>query len=138
MIALRALKAVTVCAFLNLILTAWVFHFDPHGYNRTLDSLRASFGDGAYLLIAIFSVVGVISMPIFGLIGIVGMALSRQLGRSALVLGFLCCALTATDLLLWKKYGGMPSGNGATGPTPVTRKAAPPPPRRDPAKAPHQ
>ena len=138
MTTLRALKALTVCAFLNLILTAWVFRFDAHGYNRTLDGLRASFGDSAYILISILSVTSLVAVPIFGLIGIIGMALSRRFGRSAFVLGLLCCSMSATDFVLWKKYGGMPSGGATNGPTAVTRQATPPPPRKPPAKVPHQ
>ena len=36
------------------------------------------------------------------------MAASRRLGRSALILGFLCCALSFANLVLGTKYGGMP------------------------------
>ena len=109
MTALRVLKALTVCAFLVLITTAWVFRFSLNGYAQTLTSLHASFGDGAYIFIAIFSVASLVTTPILAITGIVGMAASRRLGRPALILGFLCCALSFANLVLWKKYGGMPT-----------------------------
>jgi hypothetical protein len=109
MTALRVLKALTVCAFLVLITTAGVFRFSINGYTQTLTSLRASFGDGAYIFIAIFSVVTLVATPIFGITGIVAMGASRRLGRPALLLGFLCCAVSFANLLLMKKYGGMPT-----------------------------
>jgi len=109
MTALRALKAVTVCAFLVLLATAWMFHFDVHGYSQTLGSLRASFGDGAYIIIVILCVGSMVATPILGIAGIVGMASSRRLGRSGLIWGFLCLVLSSANFLLWKKYGGMPT-----------------------------
>ncbi len=138
MIGLRVLKAATVCAFLVLLTTAWVFRFDPSGYNQTLHSLRASSGDSAYIFIAIFSVVSLLSMPIFGMSGVVGMIMSRRLGRSAFMFGLVCCALSGANLVLWKKYGGMPAGGGATGPTPVTRQASQDPPKKHSAKGPQE
>lgn len=138
MTGLRVLKAVTACAFLILMTTGWVFKFNAHGYNETLGSLRASFGDGAYIFIAIFSTASLVSMPILGMTGIVGMIASRQLGRSAFVLGFLCCALGATNLALWKKYGGMPAAGGRAGPTPVTPQSSQNPAQNRPAKVPKQ
>jgi hypothetical protein len=122
---LRVLKAVTVCAFLGLAMTAWVYKFNAGGYSQTLDSLQKSYGDAAYLFIAFFSVVSLISMPIFAIAGFVGMALSRRLGRSALILGFLCCVLSFANLLLWKKYGGVPSHNKAEGVQEIFKTASP-------------
>ena len=136
MIGLRWLKAVTVCAFLILITTAWVFRFDLHGYNQTLASLRSSFGDGAYIFIAIFSVASLISMPFVGIAGAIGMIGSRRLGRSAFLLGFLCVVLSVANFVLWKKYGGVPTKGGANGPTPVTHQASQDPPPKRRAKAP--
>lgn len=136
MIGLRLLKAVTVCAFLILITTAWVFKFDAHGYNQTLASLRARFGDGAYIFIAIFSVASLISMPFVGIAGAIGMIGSRRLGRSAFVLGFLCVALCVANFALWKRYGGVPAKGGAAAPTPVTHQASQDPPQKRRAKAP--
>jgi hypothetical protein len=132
--SLRVLKAITFCAFLVLITTAWVFRFNVHGYNQTLGSLRAGFGDGAYIFIAIFSVASLVSMPILGMTGIIGMIVSRRLGRSAFVLGFLCCALSAANLVLWKRYGGMPAGD--SGVSPVTQHASQDPPQKRPPKVP--
>jgi len=109
MTALRALKAATVCAFLVLIITAWVFRFSVSGYSQTFSSLRASWGGGAYIFVAIFSVTTLVATPSFGVAGIVGMAASRRLGREALLWGFLCCALSIANFVLLKKYGGMPT-----------------------------
>jgi hypothetical protein len=109
MTALRVLKAVTVGALLVLLTTAGVFRFNVNGYSQTLSSLRASWGDGAYIFIAIFSVVSMVATPLLGIAGIVGMAASRKLGRQALLWGFLCCALSFANLVLWKNYGGMPT-----------------------------
>jgi hypothetical protein len=120
---LRVLKGVTVYAFLILITTAWVYKFNPHGYNQTLGSLLKSFGPNAYIFIAIFSVASLVSIPIVGIAGLIGMIASRRLGRSALVWGFLCFVLSAANYVLWRKYGGMPEGN--SGITPVTRSASP-------------
>jgi hypothetical protein len=131
---LRVLKAITVCAFLILITTAWVFKFNVHGYNQTLDSLHAGFGDGAYIFIAIFSVASLVSMPILGMTGIIGMIVSRRLGRSAFALGFLCFALSAANFVLWKRYGGVPTGD--SGITPVTQHASQDPPQKRPANVP--
>jgi hypothetical protein len=90
--------------------TAWAHKFNADGYTQTLDSLQKSYGDAAYPFVALFSVVSMVSMPIFGTIaGIVGMALSGRLGRSALMLGFLCCVLCFANLVLSTKYGGVPS-----------------------------
>lgn len=125
MIQLRILKAVTVCAFLVLVITAWVYKFDPSGYRQTLDSLQKSYGATAYIFIAIFSVVSLISMPIFGIAGVVGMVSSRRLGRSAMILGFLCCVLSLANLVLWKKYGGIPSHDRPEGVQPVYKTAQP-------------
>jgi hypothetical protein len=133
---LRALKAITVCAFLILITTAWVFRFNIHGYNQTLDNLHAGFGDGAYIFIAIFSVASLVSMPILGVTGIIGMIASRRLGRSAFLFGFLCFALSAANLVRWKRYGGVPAGN--SGVSPVTQHASQDPPRKRPGKTPQQ
>lgn len=130
------LKGVTVCAFLILITTAWVFKFDAHGYNQTLGSLHKSLGDGAYVFIAIFSVASLLSMPILAMTGIIGMIASRRIGRSALALGLLCCVMSVANFVLWKKYGGMPTGGNATGPTPVTRQASQNPLQKRPAKVP--
>jgi hypothetical protein len=109
MTALRVLKAVTVCAFAVLLLMAWVFRFNANGYSQTLTSLRASWGDGAYIFIAIFSVVSLISTPLIGIAGLVGLAASKKLGRDALLCGLVCCAICFAQLLLWKNYGGMPT-----------------------------
>jgi hypothetical protein len=108
MTGLRVLKAVTAYAFLVLITTAWVYKFNANGYRQTLDSLRASLGDVAYVFIAIFAVASLVSTPILGIAGIIGMAASKRLGRSALILGLLCCVLSFANLVLWTKYGGMP------------------------------
>ncbi len=129
---LRALKVVTLCALLVLVLTAWVYKFNPNGYTQTLDSLRKSYGDGAYVFIAIFSVVSLVSMPIFGIAGIVGMALSRRLGRSALIMGLLCCVLSFANLMLWKKYGGIPSHDKPEGVQVIYKTAAPASPSKTP------
>lgn len=135
---LRVLKAATVCAFLVLLTTAWVFRFDPHGYNQTLAALRASYGDGAYIFIAIFSVVSLISIFIFGISGMLGMILSRRLGRSAFVVGLACCALSGANFVLWKNYGGVPPADAPSGPTPVTRQASQVPPTKHSAKSPQE
>ena len=63
-------------------------------------------------------------MPVLGVAGGTGMIASRRLGRSAFVLGFLCCVLSAANFALWKKYGGMPALGATNGPTPVTRQAS--------------
>ena len=136
MTGLRWLKGVTVCGVLILITTAWAFKCDLHGYNQTLASLRASFGDSASIFIAIFSVASLVSMPFVGIAGAIGMIGSRRLGRSAFVLGFLCVVLSAANFVLWKKYGGVPAKGGATGPTPVTHQASQNPPQRRRANAP--
>jgi len=133
MTQLRMLKLVTIGALLVLITTAWVCKFDPHGYNRSLDSLLKSFGANAYIFIAVFCVASLVSIPIAGVVGLLGMIASRRLGRSAFVCGLLCCIFAAANFELWKKYGGMPTGDsGPTGPTPVTRSVSPqaPPHRR--------
>jgi len=132
MTQLRVLKAVTICAFLVLALTAWVYKFSVSGYSQTLDSLRKSYGDSAYLLIALFSVVSLVSMPVFGFAGLIGMVLSRRLGRSAFMLGFLCCVLSFANLALWKKYGGIPSHGGPDGIQPNYKTAEPSSPSRKP------
>ena len=137
MIGLRVLKAVTVCAFVVLITTTWVFRFDPHGYNQTLSSLRENYGDGAYIFIAIFSVASLVCTPIFGLIGAIGMIGARRFGRSSLILGCLCVVLSAANFVLWKKYGGMTPRGGAEGTTPVTHQASQDPPQKRRATAPH-
>lgn len=125
MTALRALKAVTVCAFLVLVMTAWVHRFNVDGYRQTLDSLEKSYGATAYLFIALFSVVSLISMPIFGVAGIIGMVLSKRLGRSALILGFLCCLLSYANFVLWQKYGGIPSHDKPEGVQKIYKTASP-------------
>jgi len=125
MTQLRVLKAVTACAFLVLITTAWVYKFSPGGYRQTLDSLQKSYGAGAYLFIALFSVVSLISMPIFGFAGLAGMVLSRRLGRPALILGLLCCVLSFANLVLWKKYAGIPSHSGPEGVQEIHKTAEP-------------
>ena len=66
MTQLRVLKAVTVCAFLVLLTTAWEYKFSLGGYRQTLDSLQKSYGANADIFIALFSVVSLVSMPIFG------------------------------------------------------------------------
>ena len=109
MTKLRVLMAVAVYGVLVLITTAWVYKFDVNGYRETLAILLASFGDVAYLFIATFSVASLVSIPLVGIAGIVGMAASRRLGRPALILGFLCCALSFANLVLWKKYAGVPT-----------------------------
>jgi hypothetical protein len=113
-------------------MTAWVYKFDASGYRQTLDSLQTSYGATACIFIAIFSVVSLISMPIFGIAGLVGMVLSRRLGRSALILGFLCCVLSFANLVLWKKYGGIPSHNGAEGVQQIYKTAEPSSPSKKP------
>jgi hypothetical protein len=123
---MRLLKAVTVYAFLVLITTAWVFKFNANGYTQTLDSLRASFGDAAYIFIAFFSVATFVSTPIVGIAGIVGIAASRRLGRPAFVWGLLCCVLSFANFELLKDYGGVPHTNSkAPSITPVERQARP-------------
>ncbi len=125
MTKLRVLQAVTVCAFLVLVMTAWVYRFNANGYRQTLDSLQKSYGAGAYIFIALFSVVNLISMPIFGMAGIIGMALWRRVGRSALILGFLCCVLSFANFVLWQKYGGAPSRNQKEGVQEIYKTASP-------------
>jgi hypothetical protein len=125
MTQLRVLKAVTVCAFLVLLMTAWVYKFSLGGYRQTLDSLQKGYGANAYVFIALFSVVSLVSMPIFGFAGLAGMVLSRRLGRSAFILGFLCCVLSFGNLMLWKKYGGIPSHSKPEGIQKVYRNAEP-------------
>jgi DMSO/TMAO reductase YedYZ heme-binding membrane subunit len=132
MTQLRVLKVITVCAFLVLVITAWVYQFDVNGYTRTLASLRKSYGDSAYLFIALFSVVSLVSMPIFGIAGLVGMISSRRLGRSALILGLLCCVLSFANLVLWKKYGGIPSHSKPEGVQQIYQTAAPSSPAKKP------
>ena len=109
MTTLRVLKAVTVCGFVVLLMMAWVFRFNTNGYSQTLTSLHHSWGDGAYIFIAIFSVVSLISTPLIGIAGLVGLAASKKLGRDALVCGLFCCAICFAQLVLWKNYGGMPT-----------------------------
>lgn len=125
MTAIRVLKAVAGYAFLVVITTAWVFKFNVHGYTQTLTSLQASVGDGAYILIAIFSVATFVSTPIIGLAGVAGMAASRRLGRSALGWGFLCCLLSIANFVLLKNYSGMPIHSNVPSITPVERQLHP-------------
>jgi hypothetical protein len=130
MTQLRVLKLVTVYGFLILVITAWVYKFDPHGYNRTLDTLLKSIGANAYIFIAIFSVASLVSIPLVGIAGIIGIISSWRLGRSAFVCGLLCFVLSAANFELWKKYGGVPTNRpGTSGPTPVTQSAGQDPPR---------
>lgn len=132
MTQLRVLKAVTVSAFLVLALTAWVYRFSPGGYAQTLGSLQKSYGGNAYLFIALFSVVSLVSMPIFGVAGLIGIALSKRLGKSALILGFLCCVLSFANFVLWKEYGGIPSHDAPEGIQPIYKTAQPASPSRKP------
>jgi hypothetical protein len=126
MTAIRVLKAVAVYAFLVLITTAWVLKFDVKGYQRTLSALQASFGDGAYIFIAIFSVATFVSTPLIGIAGLIGIAASRRLGRPAFVWGLLCCLLSYANFTLLKNYSGMPRSNAnAPSITPVEQKARP-------------
>ncbi len=127
---LRVLKAVTVCAFLVLLATAWVYKFSASGYTQTLDSLHKSYGANAYIFIALFSVVSLVSMPILGFAGLAGMVLSKRLGRSALILGFLCCVLSFANFVLWKKYGGIPSHDRPEGVQQIYKTAEPSPPSK--------
>jgi hypothetical protein len=73
----------------------------------TAQILRTSFGDGPCIFTAIFFVVSLLSTPFVGA-GIVAMAASKRIGRSALTLGFLCCALAFANCVLWSKYRGIP------------------------------
>ena len=99
MTATRALKAVTVYAFLVLITTASVLKFNANGYTQT---------------------------PIIGIADIVGIVASRTLGRSALVWGLFCCVLSFENFVLLKNYRGMPRTNSsAPSITPVERHAHP-------------
>ena len=134
MAGLRVMKVLTLCALLVLMATAWVFRFDAHGYNETLGSLRRSFGDGAYIFIAIFSAASLVSVPIFAIVGVIGVIVSRRLGRAALVWALLCCAFTAGNLMLWKKYGGVPTHD--SGITPVNSRASQSPPAHRAGKVP--
>jgi hypothetical protein len=123
---MRVLKAFTVLGFLVLVTTAWVFKFNVNGYTQTLESLRRSFGDVAYIFIAIFSVATFVSTPIVGIAGIIGIVASRRLGRSALLYGFLCCLLSYLNFELLKNYGGIPRrDSNAPSITPVERRAQP-------------
>ena len=125
MTAIRVLKAVAVYALLVLATTAWVFKFSANGYTETLDSLRKSFGDAAYIFIVVFSVGTFVSTPIIGIAGIVGMAASIRLGRSALVWGFFCCILSFANFELLKNYGGAPTHSNGPSITPIEREAHP-------------
>src|ERR1700677_2570332 len=109
MTTLRVLKAVTVWAFVVLLLMAWVFRFNTNGYSQTLTSLRHSWGDGAYILIAIFSVVSLISTTLIGIAGLIGLVASKKLGRRALVWRLAFCAIRFPQVVPWKNYGGMPT-----------------------------
>src|SRR6202453_3619148 len=131
MTTLRVLKAVTVCAFVVLLLMAWVFRFNTNGYSQTLTSLRHSWGDGAYILIAIFSVVSLISTPLIGIAGLIGLVASKKLGRDALVCGLSCCAICFAQLVLWKNYGGVPPHDSCL---PTVQSNAEPPAQPHPQK----
>lgn len=138
MTTLRVLKAVTVCAFVVLLLMAWVFRFNANGYSQTLTSLRHSWGDGAYIFIAIFSVVSLISTPLIGIAGLVGLAASKKLGRDALVCGLFCCAICFAQLVLWKNYGGMPTHDSGIQAVQSTAKPAAQPNQQKLKSAPSQ
>jgi hypothetical protein len=134
---MRVLKAATIFALLMFIANCVAFHaFHTKGYGKTVQDLSATFGSAASVWVGLFSAGSLVSVPITGILGLVGMASSKQFGRSALVLGTLCCVLSAANFVLWKKYGGFPENHpGTTGPTPVSRQLSPdPPPHRQPPK----
>jgi len=133
--AMRAVKVITVFAVLLFIGNVLLFHsVATRGYGHTIDALHPTFGSADSLVLALFSVVRLVSIPAMALFGVIGILAAKQFGRPALLLGFLCCVLSASSFVLWKKYGGMPGTRpGTNGPTPVTRRATPvPSPRRSP------
>jgi hypothetical protein len=131
---MRAIKLITVLTVLLFIGNAVFFYsIATRGYGRTIVAMRPTFGGADSLVVALISVVSLVSIPAMALFGVIGIASSKRLGRLAMVLGTLCCVLSTASFVLWKKYGGVPENHpAATVPAPVTQQATPvpPPPRR--------
>lgn len=128
---MRAIKLITALAILLFIGNALLFYsIATRGYGHAIDALKPTFGSADSLVLALISVVSLVSIPVTALFGVIGIVSAKRLGRSALVLGSLCCVLSAGSFVLWKKYGGVPGPDAPNGPTPVTRQATPNPPHR--------
>lgn len=127
---MRALKVLTVLSVLMFLANAAVFYMiATKGYGQTISALNPTFGSADSLVLALFSVFSLVSIPATALFGIIGIASSKRLGRPAMVLGLLCCVLSTGSFVLWKKYAGVPENRPDTnGPSPVTQRAKPNPP----------
>lgn len=127
---MRAIKLITALTVLLFIGNAVLFYsIATRGYGHTIDALKPAFGSADSLVLALISVISLVSIPVTALFGVIGIASAKRFGRCALVLGSLCCVLSAGSFVLWQKYGGIPGPNAPNGPTPVTRQATPNPPR---------
>jgi hypothetical protein len=129
---MRAIKLITALASLIFLGNAVLFYsIATRGYGHTIEALHPAFGSADSLVLALISVVSLVSIPVTALFGVIAIASARRFGRSALIFGLLCCVLSAGSFVLWKRYGGIPGPNAPNGPTPVTRQATPnPPPAR--------
>jgi uncharacterized membrane protein YwaF len=135
---MRVIKVLTILSVLMFIANAVMFYsIATRGYGQTIDAVRPTFGSADSLMLALLSVFSLVSIPAMALFGVIGIVSAKKVGRSALVLGLLCCVLSAASFVLWEKYAGVPGSNAPNGPTPVTRQAtpAPPPPQRQKSSA---
>jgi hypothetical protein len=116
---MRALKAATLFTVLMFIANCYVFNsIRIRGYTKTIELLHPTFGSTDSLVLGLFSAASMVSLPLMGIIGIIGIASSKRFGRSALIMGIVCCVLTVGSWEMWKKYGGIPAP-GKEGPKPV-------------------
>ncbi len=120
---MRALKVATLFTVLMFIANCYVFNsIRVRGYGKTIELFHPAFGTADSLVLGLFVAASMVSIPLMGIIGVIAIASSKRLGRNALLMGILCCVLTAGSWELWKKYGGMPAP-GKEGPQPVTQQA---------------
>lgn len=116
---MRVLKVATLLTVLMFIANCYVFNsIRVRGYGKTIELFHPTFGAADSLVLGLFSAASMVSLPLMAIIGVIGIASSKRLGRSALMMGILCCVLTVGSWELWKTYGGMPKP-GSEGPKPV-------------------
>ena len=107
--ATRVLKVATGFAFLVLISTRLGFYmFNGKDFSKMLGRMDMFPALLVYALLAIFGATSLLSIPITATAGVVGMATSKRDSPAPFFLGFLTCLLSAANLLLWIKYGGLP------------------------------